>query len=165
MSTIEIHDEELASKLRQIAEREHRPVEDVLKSMVERYPVESPDDREKADERDELQEIRHKIYKQARTYWESAGDAEKAALSDAELDEQFAFFDEEGIPRVKSEVTSWEPPVGSLAYAAKIIREEGGIHTGGSLDVTRADEILNEEFADYLLNRMRRNDADEASSG
>ena len=41
MSTIEIHDEELARQLRQIAEREHRPVEEVLKSMVERYPADS----------------------------------------------------------------------------------------------------------------------------
>ena len=56
---------------------------------------------------------------------------------------------------------SLEPLVGSLAYAAKIIREMGGIHTEGSLDVTKTDDILNEEFANYLLKRMSGEDAAE----
>jgi hypothetical protein len=66
---------------------------------------------------------------------------------------------------LKSELKSSEPPVGSLAYAAKIIREMGGIRTSSSLDVMKADDILNEEFADYLLKRMRGEDAAEQDSG
>jgi hypothetical protein len=84
-------------------------------------------------------------------------------LTDEELDQQFGAFDEEGIPRLKSELKSLEPPVGSLAYAAKIIREMGGIETGGSLDATQADDILNNEFADYLLKRMRGEDDSESN--
>jgi hypothetical protein len=156
MLTIQIHDEELARQLQQIAEREKRPVEDILKTMVARYPA-APTER--PDNSDAVKRVRRKAYAKARLYWQSVGDTEKAAMTDEELDEQFGRFDEEGIPRLKSEMKSLEPPVGSLAYAAKIIRERGGIHTEGSLDVTKADDILNEEFADYLLKRMRGEDA------
>jgi hypothetical protein len=78
-------------------------------------------------------------------------------LTDEELDEQFGAFDEEGIPRLKSELKSLEPPIGSLAYAAKMARE-ANIRVGNLIDATRADDILNEEFADYLLKRMRGED-------
>lgn len=101
-----------------------------------------------------------KAYAKARRYWESVGDHEKAAMTDDELHEQFGVFDEEGIPRLKSELTTLQPPVGSLAYAAKMARE-ANIRVGNSLDVTKADEILNDEFPDYLLRRMRGEDAAE----
>jgi hypothetical protein len=161
MFTIQIHDEELARQLRQIAEREHRPVEEVLKVMVAQYPMPAPAEPTPPDKTEALQRIRRKAYAKARQYWQSTGDLAKAALSDAELDANFGVFDAEGIPRLKSELQSLDPPVGSLAYAAKVIRERGGIRTGGSLDVTTADAILNEEFADYLLKRMGSEDAPE----
>jgi hypothetical protein len=163
MLTIQIHDEELARRLEEIAQREQRPVEEVLKTLLAQYPTEaSIPESEPVTERSEVWlRVRRKAYAKARQYWQSAGDSEKAALSDEELHEQFAVFDEEGIPRLKSELKTLEPPVGSLAYAAKIIREMGGINTGGTLDATRADDILNEEFADYLLKRMKRKDAAE----
>jgi hypothetical protein len=85
-----IRDEQTVRKLEQIAEREQRPVEDVLKSLVDRYL--------------------NKIYNRARQYWESVGDTTKAALTDEELDEQFGAFDKEGIPRLKDELPSLEPP-------------------------------------------------------
>jgi len=107
-----------------------------------------------------VKQVRRKAYTKARGYWQSVGDTIKAALTDAELDEQFGAFDEEGIPRLKSELTSLQPPVGSLAYAAKLARE-ANIRTGNPVDAARADKILNEEFADYLLNRMRGESASE----
>lgn len=42
MSVIEINDAQLVQRLQQIAEQENRPVEDVLKTMVEQYPTEAP---------------------------------------------------------------------------------------------------------------------------
>ncbi len=161
MFTIQIQDEQLAQRLRQIAERENRPVEDVLRTLIEQYPGEvssEPDIREASEA---VKRVRRNAYTKARRYWQSVGDTAKAALTDEELDMQFGRFDEEGIPRLKSELKSLEPPVGSLAYAAKIIHEMGGVETGGSLDVTQADDILNNEFADYLLNRMRSEDDSE----
>jgi hypothetical protein len=161
MLTIQIHDEQLARQLQQIAERENRPVEDVLKSLVNQYPEAPPIETTRPDKSEAVKRVRRKAYSKARLYWKSVGDTAKAVMTDEELDEQFGVFDEEGIPRLKSELKSLEPPVGSLAYAAKVIREMGGIRTGGSLDVMKADDILNEEFADYLLKRMRGEDASE----
>lgn len=161
MLTIQIQDEQLARRLRQIAERENRPVEDVLKTLIDQYPGESTTEPGVHETSDAAKQVRRTAYAKARRYWQSVGDASKAALTDEELDEQFGMFDEEGLPRLKSELKSLEPPVGSLAYAAKIIREMGGVETGGSLDVTQADDILNNEFADSLLNRMRSEDDSE----
>lgn len=159
MLTIEVHDEELARQLRHIAERENRPVEDVLKTLVAHYPAEEATKAVKPNKSEGEKRIRRKAYAKARQYWQSIGDSAKAALSEEELDEQFGVFDEEGIPRLKSELKSLEPPIGSLAYAAKVVREIGGIQTNGSLDVSRTDDILAEEFADYLLKRKRGEDA------
>lgn len=154
MLTIQIQDEQLARRLRQIAERENRPVEDVLKTLIDQYPGETTTEPGVHETSDAVKQVRRKAYAKARRYWQSAGDTVKATLTDEELDEQFGAFDEEGIPRLKSELKSLEPPVGSVAYAAKIARE-ANIRTGNPVGAVRADEILNEEFADYLLNRMR----------
>jgi hypothetical protein len=148
MLTIQIQDEQLAERLRQIAERENRPVEEVLKTLVEQYPAELPADPAIDEANDVVKRVRRKAYSKARHYWQSVGDTAKAALTDEELDLQFGAFDEEGIPRLKSELKSLEPPVGSLAYAAKIARE-ADIRTNNPIDASRADYILNEEFADY----------------
>lgn len=158
MLTIQIQDEQLAQRLRQIAERENRPVEEVLKTLVEQYPGEVSSEPDVHEPSDTVKRVRRKAYAKARQYWHSVGDSAKTALTDEELDEQFGRFDEEGIPRLKSELKSLEPPVGSLAYAAKIIREMGRVETSGTLDVSKADDILNDEFADYLLKRMSGED-------
>jgi hypothetical protein len=155
-----IHDEQLAKELQKIAEREHRPVEDVLKSMVAHYPTETEARETKSEPSEAVKRVRRKAYAKARTYWESVGDTIKAALTDEELDEQFGAFDEEGIPRLKSELKSLEPPPGSLAYAAKIARNSQ-LYSGKSDLAERSEEILNKEFADYLLRRMRGEDAAE----
>jgi hypothetical protein len=155
-----IHDEQLAQQLQEIAEREHRPVEDVLKSMVARYSAKERPEPIPQDTTDSVTRIRHNAYAKARQYWQSIGDKSKATMTDAELNEQFGAFDEEGIPRLKSELSP-EPPVGSLAYAAKIIRERGGVDLESAVDATKTDDILNDEFADYLLKRMRGEDATE----
>lgn len=164
MLTIQIQDEQLAQRLRQIAERENRPVEDVLKTLVDQYSGEILTEPGVYETSDAVKQVRRKAYAKARRYWQSVGDAAKATLTDEELDEQFGVFDEEGIPRLKSELKSLEPPVGSLAYAAKIIREMGGIETGGTLDASKADDILNDEFADYLLKRMSGEDDSEQNT-
>jgi hypothetical protein len=158
MLTIEIHDAELAQRLREIAERENRPVEAVLKTLVAQYPDEAPVEPPKQGMSEGVKRVRRKAYAKARRYWESVGDVAKVALTDEDLDEQFGAFDEEGIPRLKSELTTLEPPVGSLAYAAKMA-EEADIYMDSSFDASRADEILNEEFPNYLMRWMKDEDA------
>ncbi len=159
MTTIEIQDEQLARKLQHIADTEHRSLESVLRGLVADYSVEPVRQATNENRDDGVRRVRAKMFAKARRYWESVGD-EKAALTDEYLEEYFGAFDEEGIPRLKSELTTLEPPVGSLAYAAKVIRERGGIRSGRHSDSSRADDILNEEFADYLLARMRRTSLD-----
>lgn len=156
MVTIQIEDEQLARRLQQIAEQENRPLEDVLRTMVEQYPAPARSGDERTSEA--VRQVRRKIYAMARRYWESVGDAAKAALTDEALDEQFGAFDEEGIPRLKSELKSLEPPVGSLAYAARLAKE-AGLRSGKPDVARRSEEILREHFADELLARMKREDA------
>jgi len=83
---------------------------------------------------------------------------ERLALTDAELDEQFWLFDAEDIPRLKSDQGKVEIPEGSgvmLAQAA----ERFGFYSDDPLYIyENTDDILNAEFADYLLARMRLND-------
>lgn len=161
MVTIHIQDEQLVRQLQDIAERENRPVEDILKTMVAQYPVEPPPAHTAQPERSEVvKRVRRKAYAKARQYWQSVGDTAKAAMTDDELDEQFAVFDEEGIPRLKSEMTSLEPPVGSLAYAAKIA-ENSRLHSGKPDLARRSEDILDQHFADDTLKRMRGEDVAE----
>ncbi len=160
MLTIQIRDEQIAQQLQQIAERENRPVEEVvINALIAQYPTKPSTPQ--ADKSEAVKRVRRNAYTKARQYWESVGDTAKASMTDELLDTEFAVFDEQGIPRLKSEMSSLEPPVGSLAYAAKIVRETGGIRAGQSLDATKADDILNEEFADYLFKRMWGEDASE----
>ncbi len=157
MSIIEIHDEEFARWLQQTAEQQNRSVEDVLKTKT-KYPAETSTPAEKRDPSEGVMRVRRKAYAKARRYWQSVGDSAKAALSDEELDEQFQWFDEEDIPRLKSELDSLEPPPGSGAYTAKIAKE-ADIRFGTTIDARRADDILNDEFADYLINRVNGHNA------
>src|SRR5262245_28264809 len=142
-----IHDDLIARQLQQIAEKENRPVEDVLKSMIAQYPAESPIDEIRHEKSEAVKRVRRKAYAKARQYWQSVGDTAKSALTDEELDEQFGAFDEEGIPRLKSELKSLEPPPGSLAYAAKIAAKSK-FRSGRPDLASRAEETLDEHFAE-----------------
>jgi hypothetical protein len=153
-----IHDEQLVKQLEQIAEQEKRPIEDVLKSFVAQYPLKSR--AEKRDKSEVIRRVRQKAYAKARAYWQSVGDSEKAAMTDEELDDQFGAFDEEGIPRLKSELKLLEPPVGSLAYAAKIA-ENSRLHSGKPDLARRSEEILDQHFAEDFAKRIKGENAGE----
>src|SRR5258706_10214729 len=91
--------EELAERLKQIAARQHRPVEAILEELVENYADDPlftvvPDDVEnKAAYVEALREVRPKIYAIARQYWQRVGDQERLALTDEQLHEQFWLID------------------------------------------------------------------------
>ena len=151
-----IHDEQLVRQLEEIARQENRPVEEVIRAMVEARRAAAPSD--DAATRERLKQVRRKIYRIARKRWQEMGDDAKLTLNDEELDEQFGVFDEEGIPRLKSEMKSMEPPPGSLAYAAKIF-EAADFHSGQPDWAERSEDILKEHFADDALKRMRDQNA------
>jgi hypothetical protein len=151
-----IHDEQLARDLQQIAEREQRNVEDVLKAMIAQYPAKSQLAATQVEQDEAVLQVRRKAYSKARRYWQSVGDVAKAALTDGALDEQFGAFDEHGIPRLKSELST-EPPVGSLAYAARIA-EKSGLRSGNPNLAQNSEQILEDHFADDFMKRMRGED-------
>lgn len=162
MLTIQIQDEALARQLQAIAQREQRPVEAVLKSMVEaQYPPErAATDSPLPAESDPVRRVRRKVYAKARLYWEKVGALDKVQLTDEELDAQFGAFDEEGIPRLKSELKSLQPPIGSLAYAA-LIAERGNLRSGKPDLAEQSRDILDQHFANDFSRRMQGEDGTE----
>jgi hypothetical protein len=166
--TLEIHNADLIRKLQSIAQSENHPVEAVIESMINYYPnvtapvVNDVHDTPVDDDYNERQDpdVRYiylRAYKEAREYWRAEGNMARANMTDMEMDEQFGAFDEDGIPRLKHELPS-EPPVGSLAHVMKILEEMGGVDTTNHIDSDKLDDILREEFADYLIQRMNRGD-------
>jgi plasmid stability protein len=96
--------DDLAERLRAIAEREHRSPEDALRSVLTYYEAHTqPAVAQNADVQAALLRMRPKLYERARRYWQQTGDAERLKLTDEQLDEQFWLFDEQGVPRLKSD--------------------------------------------------------------
>jgi hypothetical protein len=94
-----------------------------------------------------------RVYGRARRYWARVGDAERLALTDADLDEQFWLFDADGIPRLKSEQGMIDIPENSLYRLGEAAEAFGAAFGPGDV-VERSREILNTEFADYLVKRL-----------
>jgi hypothetical protein len=165
---------DLIEKLQEMARREKRPLDDLVEAMIaEHGPNLSPAeiilaqakrlvdyerqlaDYQLVDQEAILRQDRLHLYELARRYWRNAGDTERATLTEEQLDEQFWLFDSEGIPRLKSEqgtVTLQPNPLLKIAEAA----EQEGWHSGETDISERSREILENEFADYLLARLNR---------
>jgi hypothetical protein len=152
MAELLIRDETIARRVLDIAEREGRSVEAVIASMIDRY--QSPPPLSDAERAARLRAVRARAYAEARRYWQEAGDTARLALTDEELDAQFWMFDAEGIPRLKADegqpgiVPSSRARLAASAKAANIQFSSNDV-------ASRSREILEEEFADYLLRRMR----------
>lgn len=155
--TIEIRDEELIADLQQIAQLENRPIESVLKSLVKQYPKPKSNEKRQA----EIRQIHLNAYAQARAYWHEMGNMERANLTDEQMDEQFGAFDENGIPRMKDELVS-DAPEGSLAHALQILNamDDDDLNADALLDSSVLDDILRDEFGDYIYQRMNRDKHD-----
>jgi hypothetical protein len=151
---IVIDDAELARRIQGIARQERRSVPEVLTSMVSQYqPQKSKDDLPDAEEL--ARRVRLGAYRRARAYWQESGDEERAALTDEQLDEVFWLFDGDGTPRLKSDHDLVEFPPGSLYVAGRILAS-ADYHSGQSDISSRSREILDSEFADYILSRSDR---------
>ena len=97
----------LAVQLTEIARREQRSPEDVLETMFAQYKRSAEPVDTSANEA-EVQELRRRFYNRARDYWRSVGDDERLALTDEQLDDQFWLFDQDDIPRLKSDAGQFE---------------------------------------------------------
>jgi|GEM_PF-1011987 hypothetical protein len=162
-----IHNEELARRLEAIATNEHRSVDDVLETLLDTYPVKSTTQNGHSENDDDyyaqaMVRLTRNAYENARQYWQETGNTDRLALSLEQFDEAFWLFDSEGIPRLKSEKDQAILVPGTTAYAAAFLEKmprsayPEGAYT--PIDPRDADDILNAEFADYLLARMNGND-------
>lgn len=156
--TITLRDADVIRKLQRRAKEESVTVEDVIGDLVTSLPEpEPPPSEEPAPAKPERSIIRTKAYKHARDYWRKVGDEARAALTDEELDEQLDFFGENMIPYLKSD--GMRPKPGSLCDLAEAARE-AAVDLGDANLSERADDILNEEFGDYLRGKMDRQNND-----
>lgn len=145
--------EEVIKLARQLKPEEQQQ----LIHQLQHEQVEPQAPQPKAERSEAVKQVRRKAYAKARRYWESVGDMVKAAMTDEELDEQFGAFDEEGIPRLKSELTTLEPRPGTLAYAA-MIAKKSRLNTGRPDLASRSDEYLEEWLAEDLKNQEKAKD-------
>jgi hypothetical protein len=138
-----------AERLREIARRENRPIEEIVARMIDVYAAHRPQlDTEST-------QYMKKLYAQARRYWQSVNDAERLLLTDEQLDDQFWCIDPEGIPRLKSDQDKITLPPDGLLAMAQAAEREGFSTAEPDIDYRR---ILNEEFPDYLWHRMQDGD-------
>lgn len=153
--------EALAEKLNQRAEREHRSIEAVLDALLEVQSA--PEVAPRIEDDPRYQEARRqlmpKLYARARRYWEKHGDQERLALTEAEFNERFWFFDAEDVPRLHGDEAVINEQNALLRdefqrlYEESIRERAGNPISEHDLD-TRT--ILNTEFVEYLEKRMDR---------
>jgi hypothetical protein len=169
-------DEDFASMLREIAEQREVDIYTALLQLIEEefadIKAKSPNlaSRPIADEDIEIpefltdeesreayrvadRELRPKLYQMAREYWGEVGDAERLALTDEELDKQFWLFDNDGIPRLKSDQGKVELLPNPLLQMAEAAHKHG--YRSGKRDLSeRSREILRTEYPRHLKARM-----------
>ena len=146
-----IEDLKLANKLQQIAEQEHRSIEDVLFSMVTQYRPQSMVD-EMPDAEQIARLVRLAAYEQARAHWGQLGNTKRAEMTDEQLDEEFWLFDVDGFPRLKTDKGKVKLPEASLYRTGQVLLSVG--FRSRQTDISaRSREILDDEFTDYLLSR------------
>jgi hypothetical protein len=143
--------EALLRRLEQAAVQRDLSPADLLDQLLR--PYESPGvEPEKVAE--EVRRVMLRIYDRARKYWREQHDP-RARLTDEEMDDQFWLIDYDGIPRMKSEQGMVDVPPSGLEILAELGRE-ANLPFGRHDIVENSREILNEEFANYLLNRTER---------
>jgi hypothetical protein len=158
--------EEVARRLQEIAEAEGRSPEDVLARAIERYQPDIPSsapDRES--EAEAVRRVRRRVYEMARQWWREHGEADKAALTDEEMDEQFYMIDAEGVPRMLTEKDEVEIRPGTLAYAGQVFKEMSDFYPEETDLSERGREIMNGEFTDHLLSRLEEAGKDDDEHG
>jgi hypothetical protein len=155
---------DLADQLKALAESEQRSVEATIRSMLDHYVSETqpqadqadpllkaipPDVENKATYLEALREMRPKLYRKARDYWQRVGDHERLALTDRELDEQFWLIDPDGVPRLKSDQAFVILPHDPLADFLDLFEDS---------DLTDMSTTVRETMADYYRKKHEHPD-------
>jgi hypothetical protein len=149
--------EQDAQRLREIARRENRPVEEIVSQMIEVYASQRNANVTQTQPSEDRSGYTAKLYAQARAYWRSVNDVERLSLTDEQLDEQFWCFDPEGIPRLKSDQDKVTVPADNLLTMLEKVWQDNP--TGEVEEPLNYREILNKDFPEYLMRRMQGNNA------
>lgn len=147
----------LVERLQWIAQREQRPLDEVIEILLDCYNAPEPS------MEDLLRQDRLRVYARARRYWQQVGDP-RQHLSDSELDEQFWLIDHEGIPRLKSEEGTIDLPDNPLLKMLEMSEADKSIEWKPftSSPTESIKDMLNREYTDHLLARLDGSaDADE----
>lgn len=126
--------EQLAQRIQAVARQQSRDPESLLGTLLRQMasadevllprPPSSLTDADielAADVRDPdayrsaVRAMRPKTYRLARRYWLDTGNIERLSMTDEELDKVFWLIDHEGVPRFKSEMNEYQPPVDPFA--------------------------------------------------
>lgn len=129
MSEVILHGD-LAERLYEIAQREDRSVESVVRSLIESYISTSSPEEETPFEA-ALHQLRPRLYEQARDYWRKTGNTDRLSLSDRDLDEQFWLIDSKGIPRLKADQGRMDLPPTPLESVAGLFDDENSTLSDG----------------------------------
>src|SRR5258708_29254086 len=92
--------EQDAKRLQEIAQREKRPVEEVVSQMIEAYASRRETGGAQVEMGKERSSYMMKLYAPTRRYWDSVNDSERLSLTDEQLDDQFWCIDPKCIPRL-----------------------------------------------------------------
>lgn len=147
----------LIKQLEETARRENRSVESLIASLLSEHETQQPS-RDSTDRQNALRESRFRLYDVARRFWKKADDSHQYMTND-ELEEQFWLFDQNGIPRLKSEQGTIDVPESPLQSILDSVNNNSAMSSiGEALHDTsaRTREILRTEFVDHLLARMNR---------
>ena len=152
---------ELVERLDAIARKEQRTVESLIASLLQEHTTHMPD-QDVSDNPDQREALlkgdRLRLYTVARRYWRSKNDP-RQNMTDDEMEADFWLIDQDGIPRLKSEQDALVLPENPLQTVLDAIALDTPLWSFGdsARNVSeRSREILRNEFADYLLARMKR---------
>ncbi len=119
MTDLTINDQ-YAARLRDLAEREHRTIDELIPLLILAY--ESRPEAQTPEAR--VRTYRRKLYRRARSYWRETDNQERLALTDEQLDEQFWCLDPQGIPRLKEDQGSVSVPDNGLREIIELAAQD-----------------------------------------
>jgi hypothetical protein len=158
MHTLQVKDEEVYRKL---MENGGAMLDDVLRDLLRqeaqlKEKVRTPEAL--------LRDYRRKVYAQARRYWQETVNTGRLALTDDELDEQFWQFDDEGVPRLKSDRGGFELVETAAMKLVRLV-ENADLLFDRPFSAADADDIIREEMGEHLWRQIRGSGEAEDSGG
>jgi len=142
--------DDLVQRLQQIAQREHRRLDEIVENLLNWY---DPTVTSKTVLEDERRQDRLRIYERVRSHWRHAGDP-RQYLSNEDLDEQFWVIDPDGVPRLKDEQSNIELPTDPLLQMLEMAESDLTVQWQSMSSTESTKEILNREYTDHLLARL-----------